>query len=390
MFNSIILDAAIGLVLVYLLLSLVCSSIREALAGLFKTRAKVLEKGIAELLKATPPAGGGAAGGGGGGAAPMSILQSFYEHPLITVLYQGDYVAAKDKLVSWLRPSSLPSYIPKGAFSMALLDLAARGPVDPATGVRALENVPLDAAAVRAGGARLGSARVQRIVLQALDVAQGDLDKARAYIEAWYDSAMDRVSGWYKRRTQLTLFVVGLILTVVADADTIRVARQLYSDPVRRDVAVAMAGNVSRDTAFRIVQTGQPNEATTLGQRAVARLDSVGLPIAWQGVRVAKFGRPTVEEWEAIWEHVKASLIGWILTAFAISLGAPFWFDTLNRIMMIRSTIKPGDSRSEQASGDKQARVDSSPPPPPPPVTPRSGVLTAASMTASTTAAPAE
>src|SRR3954449_1314431 len=169
MFNSIIIDVAIGLVLVYLLLSLVCSAVREALAGVFKTRAKLLEQGIAELLKPTP------------GAAPgeASLIQTFFEHPLITVLYGGDYRPATSKRAAWVRPSSLPSYIPKRAFSTALLDLAARGPLSDS--VTALEGSgptsALTVDAVRAGVARLGSVRVQRVVLHALDASRGDLDK---------------------------------------------------------------------------------------------------------------------------------------------------------------------------------------------------------------------
>ncbi|HEX4683762.1 MAG TPA: hypothetical protein VH277_13680 [Gemmatimonadaceae bacterium] len=352
MFNSIVIDVAIGLVLVYLLLSLVCSAVRETLAGVFKTRAKLLEQGIAELLKAAP------------GAAPdqTSLIQSFFEHPLITVLYGGDYRPAASKRAAWVRPSSLPSYIPKRAFSTALLDLAARGPIaDSATMLDPGMPAPaLTADAIRAGVARLGSARVQRVVLHALDASRGDLDKARESLEAWYDSAMDRVSGWYKRRTQFTLFGVGLLLTVIADVDTIRITRQLYTDPVRRDVAVAVAGNVSRDTALRTSEpqtrgvAGGNQPSATVGQRALARLDSIGLPIAWQGVTVASFGRPTSAEWGTIWGHVKASVVGWLLTAFAISLGAPFWFDTLSRIMVVRSTIKPHEKSPEEASQDRQ------------------------------------
>lgn len=45
-------------------------------------------------------------------------------------------------------------------------------------------------------------------------------------------------------------------------------------------------------------------------------------------------------------------LIGWILTAIAISLGAPFWFDILNKFMVIRSTVKPQEKSKNEASKD--------------------------------------
>ena len=51
---------------------------------------------------------------------------------------------------------------------------------------------------------------MQRAILLAIDTAEGDLQKAQANLEAWYDSTMDRVSGWYKRSTQWILFAIGL------------------------------------------------------------------------------------------------------------------------------------------------------------------------------------
>jgi hypothetical protein len=45
-------------------------------------------------------------------------------------------------------------------------------------------------------------------------------------------------------------------------------------------------------------------------------------------------------------------LAGWLLTALAVSLGAPFWFDTLNKIMVVRSTVKPSEKSRDEASKD--------------------------------------
>jgi hypothetical protein len=47
-------------------------------------------------------------------------------------------------------------------------------------------------------------------------------------------------------------------------------------------------------------------------------------------------------------------LPGWLLTALAITLGAPFWFDLLNKIMVIRSTVKPHEKSPEESSEDRQ------------------------------------
>jgi hypothetical protein len=35
-------------------------------------------------------------------------------------------------------------------------------------------------------------------------------------------------------------------------------------------------------------------------------------------------------------------------------MGAPFWFDLLNKIMVVRSTVKPKEKSPEEASEDRQ------------------------------------
>ncbi len=47
-------------------------------------------------------------------------------------------------------------------------------------------------------------------------------------------------------------------------------------------------------------------------------------------------------------------IAGWAITAFAVSLGAPFWFDILNKFMVVRSTVKPAEKSPPEASKDPQ------------------------------------
>jgi hypothetical protein len=52
--------------------------------------------------------------------------------------------------------------------------------------------------------------------------------------------------------------------------------------------------------------------------------------------------------------NLGSSLIGWIVTALAVSLGAPFWFDLLNKFMVIRSTVKPYEKSAPEGSEDRR------------------------------------
>ena len=41
------------------------------------------------------------------------------------------------------------------------------------------------------------------------------------------------------------------------------------------------------------------------------------------------------------------------MTGFALSMGAPFWFDMLNKIMVVRATVKPHEKSLDEGSKDE-------------------------------------
>jgi hypothetical protein len=87
------------------------------------------------------------------------------------------------------------------------------------------------------------------VLLSALDSAQGDLQKAQATIEEWYNSAMDRISKWYKRSTQWIIFWIALAVAV-AFVNTITIFDYLYRNDAARAVVVARAQTASADADF--------------------------------------------------------------------------------------------------------------------------------------------
>src|SRR4051794_30862035 len=95
MFGSQILEIAIGMVFVYLSLSLICSGINEWIAHLLQSRANNLEQWIRDLLS-------------GSGSPGQDYWKDFQNHPLIKALY---------------RENKKPSYIPSRTFVLALLDV---------------------------------------------------------------------------------------------------------------------------------------------------------------------------------------------------------------------------------------------------------------------------
>lgn len=329
MFGSEVLDVAIGVIFVFLLTSLICSAMREGIEAWMRSRATHLEQGIRELLH-DPGATG--------------LARALYDHPMVSVLYRGTYKPI-DTIKGWTtaltRNKTLPSYIPSRNFALALMDMAARGPSvnastsDPAANVLSIEQIRKNIAA-------LGSPPVQRVLLTAIDTAEGDLARAQKNVEAWYDAAMDRVSGWYKRTTQAVLFVLGVLVAVVLNVNTLTIADYLYRDKAAREAMVARAQVAAANAQFADRATYQSIQA---------ELESLKLPIGWDRPlpqRRDRNGQPTTD-----WLQIVAGLL---ITAFATTLGAPFWFDLLNKVMVVRSTVKPHEKSPEEASEDKQRR----------------------------------
>jgi len=289
MFGLQMLDVVIGTAFVYLLLSLICSAVCEMIEAWFKYRAGDLERGIRELLQ----------------DESGNWAQKIYDHPLVYGLFKGKYDPANTK--------NLPSYIPARNFALALLDVvspstAAGAPTSSLKPLRdAIDGMPV-------------SSSLKQALRPLVNAAGDDINKARENIEAWYNSAMERVAGWYKRHTQWILLGLGFAVTIAANVDTLAIVDSLSRDSVLRAAMVAQAQEAVKESA---PLTGN------LGEKLLSARQ-LALPIGWSHV---EFKRPS---FSLVFSHI----VGWAITAFAVSLGAPFWFDILNMFMVARSTIK--------------------------------------------------
>jgi hypothetical protein len=289
MFGSQILEVAIGLVLLFLLLSLICSSIKEGVESFMKYRARDLESGLREIFN--DPDG-------------KTMIPKFYSHPLIYGLFKGRFDPHD--------LGKLPSYIPSQTFAHAVLDLYKQEP----------ENEQL-----------------KRVLTPLLQAAGADFRRAQANVEEWYNGAMDRVSGWYKRRTQKVIAVLGFAIAFGLNIDCIAIARYLNVTPASRSALMDQASKVAPsgtnpfDTLSTVVHVGDIPIGWTTNKRP---LDS---SLAWRAFPTG-FG-----DW-------LLKIAGLLATSLAISLGAPFWFDVLNKFMVVRSTVKPEEKSRAETSKD--------------------------------------
>ena len=193
---------------------------------------------------------------------------------------------------------------------------------------------------------------IRDVLLAQIVAANGDLDKLRTGVATWYDSAMDRVSGLYKRDMKYLSVLVGILIAIAFNADSVSVTRALWEDPTLRASMVAVAQAELNKPAKTAPDAPAPTaeelnkEMTDLQQKVTtANAALKPLPIGWNAEALTKSDLTTWIE----------RIIGWLVTGLAVSLGAPFWFDLLDKFMNIRGTgdkpAKASDSDSKGLSG---------------------------------------
>ena len=279
------LDVVIGMVIVFLAVSLICSSINELISSALSLRANTLKDALDSLLGS-------------------DLARTVLDHSAIPAAPKGG-------------PKS-PAYIEPALFASALLDTVM--PPQPA-GAQ-----PADApAAAPAASALLARSPASGAIGAFVRSAGDDYTRLHRQVSEWYDAYMDRVSGAYKRNTQAVIAVIAVCVVGILNVDSFKVYKQLTSQGV---VAAALASK-----ADALLKNGQRPPAT-LGDavdNVNARIAALPVPIGWHG-------DDRVNPW---WQKV----VGLLVTVVAASLGAPFWFDALSKLANLRSVgAKPGES----------------------------------------------
>ena len=190
--------------------------------------------------------------------------------------------------------------------------------------------------------ARLEHPALHRLVKGALGTTRASLDEVRATIARSFDDSMQRVSGWYKRRTQAATFLIALGAAVLANASAFQATIVIHDDTSLRTGLVVAAQNLSRQS-----------DDETRNKEIIDKLSS--MPIGWGNAeRFTTDGRcepasgggqkPVCKPWYehmSIWSFLRLLFLyplGWLVTALATMIGAPFWFDVLSTLMRLRAS----------------------------------------------------
>lgn len=401
-----IIEVGIGLALVFTLVALICSILNEWLSAVLEKRGKLLWEGIQNLLD-------------------PQLRDDLCNHKLIQGLVrESTWFDKLTKLIFRKTGRPKPSYVPTDTFVTTLIDVL---------GARAFSDTALNTAAPVAAGHTPTTpdglqdvikkanipADLQQALLALVQDAGIDLEKAKKNIGDWFDAGMDRVTGWYKRWTQIALMVLSLVVACVLGVDSIVIAKRLWTDPVIRDATVKVAEQFVEKNKDDPRLTGEqqpsedtvdPNPANEAGTSDLtsdpmtsdtpltsdtpeaaaepaaapsandpeaqsaedqsrekleeikafqSQLEELTLPMFPVVDLVKEYNeykgeKPAVQIKDP-WYHAPLAypriffwwlgqhLLGFLLTGLAASLGAPFWFDVLNKFINLRSTGRKPD-----------------------------------------------
>lgn len=343
MFGSTVLEVMIGLALVYLLLSLVCSTIQEALAAWLNWRGAMLRDAIGRLM-----------------AESQALVTQLYDHALIRALG---------------REGRDPSYIPNRAFADAVMSLLS----GPSTGVRsAAERLAAFEACIKSGqaGAIALPQELRATLIHALESvrdklgaagasAEAQLEQLKLELDAWFERTMQRATGWYRRKTLSWQFAIALVVVALTNADTLMITEQLATDPSARAAAVQSAVELVR-TPPPALAAAPAESSPTLGRQreswltARARVEDAVDQLYDTSARAKlQFGWPDARWSDASsseaalerWQRWSRKALGLLVTVCAVALGAPFWFQVLEKLVKLRGAGAKATSAEPQAKG---------------------------------------
>jgi hypothetical protein len=334
MFNSPILDLIILLAFTYFMGSLLLSTINESVSnGLFRLR----QNGLKDALE-------------------MLFLK-----PEWKTFVQGQFIKSPH-IQSLMRDAKkYPAYIPANNFILAVIQMIGsknyiQGNLQNAI---ASATLPDD---------------FKQVLQDIAAKADNKLENFEKGLARFYDDAMDRAGGWYKKRIRLILLLLGFTLSAALNLDTLKIADDALNNKQHQketiDKIVAQLPNIrmDRDSLTTTVTIKDAEGKILVSQKASldtavdrtpgsksakASLESFHtIQLMYENTSALSLGYKGWADAQSQWTgtHGKTwferlgafikKLLGVLITAFALQLGSNYWFDMLNKAVNIRAVGK--------------------------------------------------
>lgn len=336
MFGSQVLDVLIGLFTLYLILSVMVSGFNEVMSGLLNSRGAMLMSFIQQSL--------------GTHASKLSDYMVYDpdENKIPRLL---NFIFGFPGLSQLRNRWSLPTRIEPDQFTQAFMEVVmqlehqslaqrlvdAPDKIDAVTTSviesinklkdRQLKNRLLQLVKNTSDSAKSAAAEAQLTVADAEKYAQNLRQQVEQQVTNWYQAQMDRLKELYTRNIKFVIFAIGLSIAFFLNIDSIKITNELLINPTLREAIVAQSQG--------LVENGTILDENNL-QYIYDQLGNLGLSIGW-----TNFGQ----------EISVMKIVGILITAFAVSQGAPFWFDLLNKVTNLKWGAKTPAEAAPTSSG---------------------------------------
>jgi hypothetical protein len=283
--NNPALDVAIGLIFIYLLYSLLATTIKEFVATIFAYRSRMLELGIEQMLdgknysyywwdkvanfflwwfykfkkenRAKDVEDSGNQNDGNPFFSKREINNVKINDPEKPADYlmrvklnkKAELFAAKITnhplykrssenapfLFSW-KLNKKPAYLNADTFSDILIDILSQNKSTSANSPVLMKDI-----SSFVSNNINNNPELKKILSIYIEQANGDLQRFKLLLENWYNDTMDRVSGWYKKQASRILLMIGFVLAVAFNVSTVEIVNKLSKDKTARDALVQSA-----------------------------------------------------------------------------------------------------------------------------------------------------
>jgi hypothetical protein len=380
MLDNVALDVVIGLIFIFLIYSLLATTINEGIAANLNLRGRKLEHAIRRMLddgfhtehtfwsvawdilksvfyrfkkfilyfRFTCPVPKE--------TKNMTFVELFYNEPLIKYLGEN-------------KISKRPSYISPDFFSKAVLKILFDKGKSPEI-TACLEGLTDEEKFIhiKKGAATLTEINETRtLLLTMLDNSNEDIEVFKSKLENWFDETMHRASGWYKKQSQVITLLIGFSIAVTFNVDSIKLVKQLSRDKEAAKKMTALSVQYVESHKDSTGHLSEKHEA--IAKSFFLRADSLIksdfksanqiIGIGWDySDSLKKFCNNKLKNHEkciqpCVFKKIPVktnyqkvefifsnfnfrTILGYIITAIAISFGAPFWFDLLSKFVSIR------------------------------------------------------
>jgi len=378
MFNSVAFNVVISLVFIYLLYSLLATILSELIATWLGLRARNFKEAIDRMLNDAKERG------------PLyrfwdsmnfmknpdnKVVKAFYDHPEIKYLGSSGVFKA---------PSSFKS----SSFSKTVMSmLFGKDAVTPEIIECKMKDLIILVKNEK------GKTEERKLDKETADYirslwqdAQKDIAQFKLQLEGWFDRTMEQKTEWYTRKSRIITLVLGFCMAWFFYADTFVIISNLSVDRDAREKMVSMANayvqnnQIALDTS-KVKSAKEINdfnarldsllvikkqlETDIINTRSILGLggwppdtvnvvtdlktkekfytppiDAASLSRADKNVTKGKISFSSGEKLCYLFRLLYHHFFGFLITAIAISLGAPFWFDLLNKMMQLKTSKK--------------------------------------------------